>query len=100
MFGIEISIVKQGSDVQKIEDILLEQFQKYERVEVQTIERPLQARVGNSYTVLRYRVYTARIYEDVRDVFDRLRHHTKSDIMVTLPRSVHIFKVDRAERLL
>lgn len=98
MWSLDISVVKQGTDVQKIEDILLEQFQRFEKVEAQTIERPLQARVGTSYTTIRYRVYTIRMFEDVRDIMERIRHTTKSNIVVTLPRSTHVYKVDKHEK--
>lgn len=95
MYSIEISIIKQGTDVEKVESVLLEQFQRYEKTEAETVERPLQARVGSSYTTLRYRVYTNRVYQDLYYLFERLQHSTKSDIRVTLPRSTHVFVVDR-----
>ncbi|MGL4232718.1 MAG: hypothetical protein ACRCWJ_15240 [Casimicrobium sp.] len=86
--------MKQGTDVEGIETILLEYFERFERSEAHTVERPLQARMGTSYVVLRYRVYTKSMYHDIRNVFERLQHRTKSDIRVTLPRSTHIFRVD------
>lgn len=95
MYCMEISIVKQGSNVEKVESVLLEQFQRYEKDEAFVVEKPLQARVGTSFAMLRYRVYTDKVYNDVCDLFSRIQHNTNSDIHVTLPRSVHIFKVDR-----
>ena len=99
---MEISVVKEGTDVESVESLLLELFGRFEKTEAKVVDRPLRARVGVAYTLLRYRVhYThAPIRGFGPELIDRLVNRTKSEIVIAEGGEVHIFKVDRSERLL
>lgn len=87
---IDITIVKPGTDVEAVESLLLELFERYERVEVFVVEKIVQARAGSSHAAYRYRVHVKNMDGYPRllgNLTERLRVRTNSAIRITDPYS-------------
>lgn len=97
MWFMDISIAQKGTDVEAVENLLLEMFERYEKTEVRVIEKPLQSITGTSFKVYRYRVHAPTGFDvrgSIETLTERLKLRTRSDIHITHPQSFAIFGVD------
>ncbi len=98
MWFMDITVSKPGTQVEAVEALLLEVFQRYEKAEVFTVDKPTHARVGMSYAAYRYRVHIPTAFDvkgTIESLIERLKVRTVGDIHITHPQSFAIFTVDR-----
>lgn len=90
---MDITVAKQGTDVEAVEALLLELFQRFERAELNVTEKPLHARVGSTHTAYRYRVHFTHspIIGWEQDLVPRLQVRTNSLIRVTDPQPAYLY---------